>query len=158
MAKWKQPPIIKVYEALGTLADKRIEVNKNQAKVYSSSGNKYYEVEYDPHANSISSNDNGSYWVGYLGYPAIAFLMSKKIVRFDKQMATILKGFHWKDINSKYKNDFQKTQSYIDEQIVTNNKDINIENFHIEIENILDQVISLNINKPASSKKPPQGY
>lgn len=156
--KWKQPPVIKIYEALGTIGDKRIEVNINQAKVYSSSGNKYYEVEYDPHANSISSNDNGSYWVGYLGYPAIAFLMNKKIVRFDKQLATVLKGFHWKDINSKYKNDFNKTQSYIDEQIVANNKDINIENFHKEIKNILDQVISLSINKLSSSKKPPEGY
>ena len=74
--RWKNPPKIKVYEALGCIADNRIEVNENEAKVYSSSREKYYTVKYD--RNSIMSNDNGSYWVGYLGYPSIALLMKKR--------------------------------------------------------------------------------
>jgi len=72
MAIWKQPPIIKVYEALGSIADGRITVEGNTAKIYSSSGNKFYEVTYDPDTSSIMCNDNGSYWAGYLGYPAIS--------------------------------------------------------------------------------------
>ncbi|MFZ1075166.1 MAG: hypothetical protein WAN50_02225 [Minisyncoccia bacterium] len=36
--KWKKPPVIKIYEALGAVADGRIEVDGNAAKVYSSSG------------------------------------------------------------------------------------------------------------------------
>jgi hypothetical protein len=40
MTFWKLPPIIKVYEALGCIADGRIHVDGDSAKVYSSSGNK----------------------------------------------------------------------------------------------------------------------
>jgi hypothetical protein len=31
--KWKEPPIIKIYEALGAVADDRVEVEGNSAKV-----------------------------------------------------------------------------------------------------------------------------
>ena len=41
MKKWKHPPIIEVYEALGAVADGRIELTQNEAKIYSSSGNKF---------------------------------------------------------------------------------------------------------------------
>ncbi len=51
--KWKHPHIIKIYEALGTLADDRIEVIGNTARVYSSSRNKFYEVSFDLKNNSI---------------------------------------------------------------------------------------------------------
>ena len=69
--KWEHPPIIKIYEALGAVADNRVELSENTAKVFSSSGNKFYDVSYDRDSNSIMTNDNGSYWKGYLGYPAI---------------------------------------------------------------------------------------
>lgn len=32
--KWKIPPKIKIYEALGCIADKRIEINGNDGKVF----------------------------------------------------------------------------------------------------------------------------
>jgi len=35
--KWKHPPIIKIYEALGSVADGRLKLDGNFAKVYSSS-------------------------------------------------------------------------------------------------------------------------
>jgi hypothetical protein len=78
--KWKTPPDTKIYEALGTVADGRVKVEGNTAKVFSSSGNKHYDVEYDPKASAIMANDNGSYWNGYLGYPAIAFLMATNVI------------------------------------------------------------------------------
>jgi hypothetical protein len=34
--KWQHPPIIKIYEALGAIADGRVEINGMTAKVYSS--------------------------------------------------------------------------------------------------------------------------
>jgi hypothetical protein len=34
--KWRHPPLIKIYEALGAIADGRVEVNGMTAKVYSS--------------------------------------------------------------------------------------------------------------------------
>jgi len=111
--KWKHPPIIKIYEALGAVADGRVEVSGNTAKVYSSSKKKFYDVTYDPVGGSIMANDNGSYWKGYLGYPAIAFLMKVGLVSYDEQIGAMLKDIAWKDLNQKYKNDFDKTLEYI---------------------------------------------
>src|SRR3989339_2007322 len=111
--KWKHPPIIKIYEALGAVADGRVEVGGNTAKVFSSSGNKFYDVSYDKEKNAIMANDNGSYWKGYLGYPAIAFLMKTGVLSFDEKTASLLENIAWKDINQKFKNDFDKTLEFI---------------------------------------------
>jgi hypothetical protein len=107
--KWKQPPAIKIYEALGAVADKRVEIEGNSGKVFSSSRNKFYEVTYDPAIHAIMANDNGSFWKGYLGYPAIAFMMRKGIISYEAELGDLLKGIAWKDINKKFKNDFDKT-------------------------------------------------
>ncbi len=110
---WKTPSITKIYEALGTIADGRLEISGNAGKVYSSSGYKYYDIAYDPDKNAIMSNDNSSYWTGALGYPAIAFLMKKGIFSYDQKLADLLKGVAWKDVNQKFKNDFEKALEFI---------------------------------------------
>ena len=69
--QWKHPPVTKIYEALGAVADGRVKVVGNAAKVLSSSGNKSYAVEYDPSSKSIMVNDNASFYRGYLGYPGV---------------------------------------------------------------------------------------
>lgn len=110
---WKHPPMIKIYEAVGAVADGRVEVDGNTAKVYSSSRNKFYTVSYDPATQAIMANDNGSYWQGYLGYPAIAFLLATGELKYRPEMGELLKGVAWKDINQKFKNDFEKTLELI---------------------------------------------
>jgi len=155
--KWKPAPLIKIYEALGSIADKRFELDGNSAKVYSSSGNKYYDVVYDPVTNAITSNDNGSFWVGYLGYPSIVLLMVLNVVEYDPKLAEYLKGFAWKDINQKFKNDFGKTQAYIDQQI-SDKYHIDIDDFHKSLEALQQKVNALGLNKLASDKKPPTAY
>lgn len=110
--KWKRPPIAKVYEALGSVADGRVEISGNAAKVYSSSRNKYYDVIYEPESNSIMTNDNASYFKGYLGYPAIAYLMKIGVLSYDENTANLLKDIPWKDLNQKFKL-FHKTIEYI---------------------------------------------
>ena len=40
----KQPPVIKLNEALGSIADGQVERNGNTAKVWSNSRGKYYDV------------------------------------------------------------------------------------------------------------------
>ncbi|HUO55918.1 MAG TPA: hypothetical protein VMU27_00565 [Candidatus Paceibacterota bacterium] len=111
--KWAHPPVIKIYEALGSVADGRIQLSGNSAKVYSSNGNKFYTVNFDPASKSIMTNDNGSFYKGYLGYPAIAFLMLIGELNYSPSVAEKLKGIAWKDINQKFKNDFEKTRLYI---------------------------------------------
>ncbi len=103
-----------------SIGDGRFEVKDTTARVYSSSGNKYYEVVYNPDKNSITANDNGSYWVGYLGYPSIVLLLVLGVVTYDSKLAEYLKDFAWKDINQKFNNDFAKTQKYIDERLLSN--------------------------------------
>ncbi len=152
--KWKQPPIIKIYEALGAAADGRIEISGNTAKVYSSSGNKFYDVSYDPFTQSIMANDNGSYWKGYLGYPAIAFLMKIEVLSFDEEIASLLKDIAWKDINQKFKNDFDKTLEYI---LSSKSEEEKKKLFDL-VDKIESEIKALDLSYLGKKMLPPKGY
>jgi len=110
-AAWKMPPLVKVYEALGAIGDGRVRLEDNlHALVTSSEGNKTYEVENSADGREISSNDNASYWQGYLGYPGIAVLIQRGIL--PAPPATVidaLTGIPWKEINRRFRNDWAKT-------------------------------------------------
>ena len=154
---WKLPPNIKIYEALGAVADGRIEmVSDTEAKVYSSSRGKFYTVTYDPKTQAIMANDNGSYWQGYLGYTSIALLMQIGVIIFERKYAEALKDIAWKDINTKFKNDFDKTVEYIHELLREQN--FSVEEFLEEVENIQKQIKVLNLSLLGKKKKPPSGY
>lgn len=156
MPIWKQPPIIKIYEALGCLADQRIHVKDNTAKVYSSSGNKFYTVTYDPSSNAIMCNDNGSYWAGYLGYPAIAFLLNIGLIPYQSQSANLLKDIKWKDINQRFKNDFAKTEQYCQDLVVERDGDLAA--LLADINQIYTHLTSHPYSLLGTKLKPPSGY
>lgn len=156
MPIWKLPPIIKVYEALGCLADERILVDGNTAKVYSSSGNKYYTVTYDPISSAIMCNDNGSYWAGYLGYPAIAYLLKIGAIPYSPTSAEILKEIKWKDINQKLKNDFAKTEKYCQDLVLERDGDLN--DLLADINQIYAYLTSHPYSLLGKKMKPPSGY
>lgn len=156
MAVWLLPPKIKIYEALSCIGDNRIEVNSNEAKVYSSSGNKFYVIKYNPENNAIMANDNGSYWSGYLGYPSIAFLMIKGILKYNLTYTEALKGIPWKDINQKYSNDFAKTEAHVKNILLK--KGLKLVELDNEIENIYATIFELNIEKLGKKILPPKGY
>ncbi len=155
--KWKPAPLIKIYEALGSIGDERYKIDGDIVKVYSSSGNKYYDVEYSAKHHAITANDNGSYWAGYLGYPSIVLLLALGIVKYDPRLAVHLKGFAWKDINQQFHNDFERTQAYIDERVVEKYH-INLEDFHTVLQRIQQQINDLELNKLEDGKKPPEAY
>lgn len=152
--KWKHPPIIKIYEALGSVADNRVEVSRNTAKVYSSSGNKFYDVSYDSEKNAIMANDNGSYWKGYLGYPAIAFLFKVGLLDLKPDMADLLKGIKWKDVNQKFKNDFDKTLLYIEESLNVEEK----EKLSAYVQEVDQKITKLDLSLLGNKTTPPEGY
>lgn len=154
--KWKTPPKIKIYEALGSIADKRIEIKDNKATVFSSSRNKAYTVTYNPDTKTITSNDNGSYWVGYLGYPAITFLMLKGTIPYKKEYSEALKDIPWKDLVVKFKSNYEKTIEHVHE--ILKERNINIQEFLQEIEKIYEIIKTLDLNKPKELMKPPEGY
>ncbi len=122
MASWKLPPIIKIYEALGCLADNRIEIlSPHLAKVYASDHSKFYTVYYDP--PQILSNDNGSYWKGYLGYPPIAFLIKTGLIPSSLAVQKLLQSIPWKKLNLKFKYDYDQVINFIHQQLKNQGQD-----------------------------------
>jgi len=156
MSIWKLPPTIKVYEALGAIADNRIVVEGNTAKVYSSSGNKYYDVVYNPDTTAIMCNDNGSYWAGYLGYPAIVFLLKIGVIPYNPDLANLLKDIAWKDINQNFKNDFAKTEVYCQKLVQERGGDLPA--LLAETENIHNYLKTHSYPLLGTKTKPPSGY
>jgi hypothetical protein len=152
MSKWKNPPVIKIYEALGAIADKRIKLRGDRAEVYSSEGNKKYDVIYSEADNAIMANDNGSYWVGYLGYPSIAYLMQKGLLEYKTEYGEALKDIKWKEINTKNKNNFDLTQGEIDKILVQ--KKVNLDEFYCYLNYIIKRIDELGLNYLGKKNKP----
>ncbi len=100
---WRVPPRIKVYEALGAIADGRVvRINGEEFSVRSSDGSRVYHVVVREDHRRITSDDNGSVYRGYLGYPAIAVLMLLGELPFDPDIAQALAGIPWRDLNSRF--------------------------------------------------------
>jgi len=104
------PPLAKVYEALGAIGDGRVSIEDAlHASVTSSDGAKAYTVEISADGTEISSNDNASFWQGYLGYPAIAILIARGLIDADRTATRALAGVPWKELNTRYRNDYDRT-------------------------------------------------
>lgn len=153
--EWKLPPRIKVLEALGSLADGRVKLTDNGALVEASLGNKTYTVTYDPEEKIISANDNGSFWQGYLGYPALAFLMLKGVLPYEPRLAQALKGIAWKTINSKFKNDWDKTENYIFSNILPNSG-VTPDELTKFTALVLETLGNLHLHQPPKKQRPPR--
>ncbi|HEX4211227.1 MAG TPA: hypothetical protein VHY56_12575 [Candidatus Binataceae bacterium] len=107
---WKMPPLAKIYEALGAIADGRVHLDDaTHASVVSSSCDKTYAVALDSATRQISSNDNASYWQGYLGYPAIAVLLLHGLYAPRAESLKALAGVPWKELNTRYRNNYART-------------------------------------------------
>jgi hypothetical protein len=107
---WKMPPPMKVYEALGALGDGRVVlIDERRATVKSSEGDRLYDVECSPDWREISSNDNASYWQGYLGYPATAVLIARGFYHPREDVLRALSEVPWKELNRRFRNDYERT-------------------------------------------------
>src|SRR5215469_3345271 len=115
---WKMPPLVKVYEALGAVGDGRVRVEDElRATVTSSDGSKTYEVETSADGREIASNDNASYWQGYVGYPAIAVLIARGFYRAPANVIDALAGVAWKELNRKNKNDWAAAIAEVENEL-----------------------------------------
>jgi len=98
------PPRIKVLEALGAVAGGRVKViSEKEAEVGASEGNRTYKVYVDLEKKQAYSDDNGTVFRNYVGYPIIAFLMVKKVLPFDEEMSKPLADVKWRTLNERYK-------------------------------------------------------
>ena len=151
---WIHPPLEKIYEALGALADGRVEVDGNSARVYSSSRNKFYIVHYDPDTQSIMTNDNASFYKDYMGYPALAYLMVIGELSYESKVAELLKGIPWKDLNEKYKHDFEETIEHVfRERTIVERRAI-----EDEVRSIEEQLRQKHYALLGEKVQPPRGY
>ena len=151
---WNHPSKTKMYEALGAVADGRIEISGNNGKCYSSSGNKYYDITFDPESYKIMSNDNTSYWTEELGYPAVAFLLKKGVLEYRAELANLLKGIPWKEVNQKFKNDFDAALEYILADMEKGGK----EELDKYTQLLVEEVKKLNLKKLGKKITPHKGY
>jgi len=101
-----KPPRIKVLEAIGAIGDGRIKmVGANKALVTSSTGEKEYTVvavKEGVDTFRVFSNDNGTVFKSYIGYPIISLLILMGELPLDNTIAKALSGIPWKELNEKY--------------------------------------------------------
>jgi len=107
------PPDIKVLEAAGAIGDGRITLKRMNrritAVVRSSMGDRSYNVVVVTPQDSFNqvfyvySNDNGTRFRGYIGYPIIAVLMLAGLLPRNPKLEEGLKGIRWKELNERYK-------------------------------------------------------
>ncbi len=153
MVHWKMPPLIKVYEALGAIGDGRVRiVDAENALVTSSQGDKTYEVQVREGGHEIASNDNASFWQGYLGYPAIAVLMMRRLIAVPATVPDALAGIPWKDLNRRTRNDHNKALAEVDRQLEQTGHDPDA--LRAEAEAVLDALRELNPRRGARIRPP----
>lgn len=149
--KWAKPPIEKVYEAFSAIADDRVEIFEDHATVLSSDGKKEYLIEWS--GDWYSSNDNASYFQGYMGYPVIAVLMLRGAISYDEVLVSYMKNIPWKELNTKHRRNYALVVD-----IVLSNLQawgIDIIDIKHEAENVYEQVCGLDIVYKRSKLKPP---
>lgn len=155
MSTWKMPPRAKVYEALTAVADNRVTImSATTAEVISSSGNKKYVVEWSEDGTQFTSNDNASYWQGYLGYPILAVLLVRGNLQCDKDVAAQLSGISWKDLNTRYRNDYEKAIEVVMKSVRAEGGDP--EKIAVEVGCLMSQIEKLQLQKFPRRRRPPR--
>ncbi len=100
----KLPPIQKIYEAYSALADDRFDLHPESATVDSSDGTKTYTVTWQD--DLYRSDDNATYWQGYVGYPVILVLLLQGRLPYDSEVAGWFANIPWKALNERHKRDY----------------------------------------------------
>lgn len=151
-SKWKIPPIEKILEAYSAIVDDRIELHEDKAMVSSSDLKKVYTITWNN--DTYTSNDNATYWQGYLGYPIIAVLMLQNKLSLNKDIAQYFYGINWKELNKKNKNDYSKVANILFEEMYK--KGINCDKIKTELDHVYNQIKELEIVIKRSSLRPPK--
>jgi hypothetical protein len=144
MTPWKLPPKEKIYEAFSVLADNRITyTGDHSAHISSSDGKKQYTVKWSVDGNSIkiTSDDNGSKWQGYTGYPILAILMAKDILKVNTEILPNFRSIPWNSLNKSFKNDYARA---VESVLAGLEKDIS-EKISKESDSVYEQLQALNL-------------
>lgn len=148
----KMPPIEKIHEAYSSIADNRVVIGNDTAKVTSSNYAKEYTVTWED--GIYTSNDNASYWGGYAGYPIIAVLMLQGKIKLNRSIVKYFKEINWTELNARHKANYAKAVSEIMDELKANG--IDCDAITKEINEVYKQIELLNITCKRSSIKPPK--
>ncbi|MBQ6655176.1 MAG: hypothetical protein IJM79_06610 [Erysipelotrichaceae bacterium] len=146
----KLPPIEKIYEAYSAIADGRVNMHEHYAEVTSSDRTKDYIVTFNNRV--YSSNDNGSYWQSYAGYPIIAVLMLQGLLSYDASTAMLFKNINWKKLNTQYKNRYSEAVKEIFRDL--RNKGVDTDEVSRQVQGVYNELKRLDISLKKSSTKP----
>lgn len=135
----KFPPIEKIPEAYTAIEDNRIEIFNDYAVVKSSNLEKEYLIKWKDHL--YFSNDNSTYWQGYVGYPVIAVLMFQKKLSLNRDVSKYFRNINWNKLNKENKRDYKKSL----EQILFNVSIEEKELINQEIIKVYEEIKRLNI-------------
>lgn len=139
----RKPPRIKVLEALGAIADNRVKLlNNNECEVISSEGDRVYKVKIN--GNLVSSDDNGTTFRNYVGYPILSCLMLLKQLPYNENLSIALKGIPWRKLNEEYKS-YSKVEEIV--YSIIKEKGVNKEELENFIKVVLDEVGRLHLRK-----------
>lgn len=148
----KMPHIEKIHEAYSAIADDRVVIGNDTAKVTSSNYAKEYTVTWKD--GIYASNDNASYWGGYAGYPIIAVLMLQGKIKLNRSIVEYFKGINWTELNSKHKANYTKAVSEIMDGLKADGIDCDF--ITKEVNEVYKRIELLNITCRRSSIKPPK--
>ena len=150
------PPKAKIYEALSAVADQRVTITgPTAAQVQSSSHDKIYGVKWSDDISEITSNDNASYWQGYIGYPIIAVLMVLGRLDFDGRVAQVLSGIAWKQMNRRFRNDYDKA---VESVLLKLDVEPGLrQRVASEVDKIFTQLETLDLERLPRRRRPPKG-
>ncbi|MCS7110074.1 MAG: hypothetical protein NZ956_01205 [Candidatus Caldarchaeum sp.] len=113
VVRLRTPPRVKVLEALGAVAGKRVKiVDENNCLVDASEGPRTYKVFVDLSNQMAQSDDNGTVFRDYVGYPIIAFLMASGKISYDEKIANPIASVKWRSLNERYKS-YAKVESVV---------------------------------------------
>ena len=155
MSDWKMPPKAKVFEAFSAVADERVEITgPTSAIVTSSAGDKTYNVDWSEDGSTINSNDNASYWQGYLGYPIIAVLIATKRIVVSDDVLHDLTGINWNALNKEHKRNYDAAVESALEEL--RDKGRSPDPIVNAADRVFEELAALNLKRWKKRKRPPQ--
>lgn len=154
MTPWKLPPRAKVFEAFTAVADGRVRLaGPGSATVTSSRGDKTYDVGWSDDGRVVTSNDNASYWQGYLGYPVLAVLLVRGVLRADAIGVDAMAGVPWHDLNTRFKRDYEAAVAHVLDELAAHGGDLAL--VEREVAAVLDQLAALGLQRCGRGRRPP---
>lgn len=135
----KLPPIEKIPEAYTAIEDDRVTIFDDYANVKSSNNEKEYLIKWKD--NVYYSNDNSTYWQGYVGYPVIAVLMLQNKLSLNREIAKYFKNINWNQLNKNNKRNYHESLMQVLEGVTEED----IKKIYDEINRVYEEIKSMDI-------------